>query len=140
MVNLKLPLVVEVKTKKNYQKKNRGQGFCPFLRWLGMEENITPLVWSTVSKYGTISTSFVGARQALKDWGIKISLKRIQRLTYKFNRRGLNIRNQKINQLRQDELKIEETFKGKTVIISADGGRSRKLTYKQGQLNPKTKR
>ena len=68
IVNLKLPYVVEIKTRKDYKNKNRGQGFCPFLRWLGMEESLTPLVWSTIAKYGTISTSFAVARQALKDW------------------------------------------------------------------------
>ena len=96
IVNLKLPYVVEIKKKKDYKNKPKGQGFCPFLRWLGIESGVTPYVWSTVAKYGTIATSFEMARQTLKDWGIKISLKRIQRLTYKFGAEGLSLRTSKI--------------------------------------------
>ncbi len=49
IVNLKLPYVVERKTRKNYQRKTQGQGFCPFLRWLGMESGVTPYVWSNIA-------------------------------------------------------------------------------------------
>ena len=54
IVNLKLPYVVERKTRSYYQKKPKGQGFCPFLRWLGLEQKVTPLVWSTIAEYGTM--------------------------------------------------------------------------------------
>ncbi len=91
IVNLKLPYVVERKTRKDYQIKLKGQGFCPFLRWLGMESGVTPYAWSNIAKYGTVSTSFEMAKQTLKDWGVKISLERISRLTYKFGREGLSI-------------------------------------------------
>ena len=40
IVNLKLPYVVERKTRKSYKRKPKGQGFCPFLRWLGMESGV----------------------------------------------------------------------------------------------------
>jgi hypothetical protein len=69
-LSLKLPYVVERNNKNNKTSKTLNQGFCPFLRWLGMEEGITPLVWSTVAKYGAISSSFDAARQTLIDWGI----------------------------------------------------------------------
>ncbi len=84
VAKLRLPYVVERKTKKKSKKKPKGQGFFPFLRWLGMECGVTPYLWSTIAKYGTITTSFETARHSLIDWGVKISLKRIQRLTYKF--------------------------------------------------------
>ncbi len=61
-----------------------------------MESGVTPYVWSTVAKYGAITTSFEMARQTLKDWGVKISLKRIERLTYRFGAEGLSNRNSKI--------------------------------------------
>lgn len=44
VVNLKLPYVVERRTKPKGKKKSLNQGFCPLLRWLGMSEGITPLV------------------------------------------------------------------------------------------------
>ncbi len=81
-----MPYVVERKTSSYYKNNRKGQGFCPFLRWLGMESGVTPLVWSNIAKYGTVATSFEMAKQTLKDWGVKISLERISRLTYKFGR------------------------------------------------------
>lgn len=32
--------------------KTSNQGFCPVLKWLGMSEGISPLVWSIIAKYG----------------------------------------------------------------------------------------
>ena len=69
-LNLTLPYVVERNTKKSKTSKAFNQGFCPFLRWLGMEEGVTPLVWSNIAKYGAISSSFDAARKTLTDWGI----------------------------------------------------------------------
>ena len=30
--------MVEIKKRKDYKRKPKGQGFCPFLRWLGNEK------------------------------------------------------------------------------------------------------
>jgi hypothetical protein len=51
-VTLKLPYVVERIYQPNKDKKSLGEGFCPFLKYLGMAEGLTPLVLSTVSQYG----------------------------------------------------------------------------------------
>ncbi len=64
-VSLHLPYVVERRLKPKGKRKSRHQGFCPFLRWLGMEEGVTPLVWSTIAQYGTISSSFAAAHTTL---------------------------------------------------------------------------
>ena len=140
IVNLKLPYVVERKTRSDYKRKPRGQGFCPFLRWLGMESGVTPYVWSNIAKYGTIMNSFEIASQTLKDWGIKIGLERISRLTYKFGIEGLSIRQSKIKALEEDRLETGSSLKDKRVIISVDGGRTRIRNYDQKKINPKTKR
>ena len=84
--------------------------------------------------------SFEIAKKTLKDWGIKISLERISRLTYKFGRSGLSIRNSKILALEQDRLETDSSLKDKKVIISVDGGRTRIRNYDQKKTNPKTKR
>lgn len=66
VVCLRLPYVVErSKQPRSLRRRSRGQGFCPFLRWLCMEEGITPLVWSTVASIGTVSASFAIARASL---------------------------------------------------------------------------
>ena len=64
-----------------------------------MESGVTPYVWSTVAKYGTINHSFEMARQTLEDWGVRINLKRIQRLTYKFGAEGLSLRTSLTNRI-----------------------------------------
>ena len=122
IVKLKLPYLVEIKTRKDYKRKPKGQGFCPFLRWLGMESGVTPYVWGTTAKYGTIMNSFEIAKQTLKDWGVKISLQRISSLTYKFGIEGLSIRNSKVLALERDRFETGSSLKNKRVIISVDGG------------------
>ncbi len=91
MVTLILPYIVTISEKKGGIKSNN-QGFYPFLKWLGMESGLTPLVWSTVTQYGSIAGSFEAACTILRGWGINISLKRIERLTYEFGKIGINLR------------------------------------------------
>lgn len=67
LVSLWLPYVVErspssSRSEGGKRQKTKGQGFYPFLRWLGMDEHITPFVWSTVAQYGMLSASFAAAR------------------------------------------------------------------------------
>jgi hypothetical protein len=62
VVSLWLPYVVErplspSRRKLGKRKKPKGQGFYPFLRWLGMDDHITPLVWSTLAQYGMVTAS-----------------------------------------------------------------------------------
>ena len=134
VVSLRLPYVVE-RSKRSPEKrrKMRGQGFCPFLRWLCMEEGITPQVWSTVAEAGTVSGSFAIARSSLQNWGISISLKRIERLTYHFNKQGLNQRQSLLFNLQQGTLPITPIFKHHRVVISVDGGRTRIRDAKTGK-------
>ena len=139
-LNLKLPYVVERNNKNSKICKTLNQGFCPFLRWLGMEEGITPLVWSNIAKYGAISSSFEAARLTLIDWGINISLRRIERLTYCFGKIGLSLRESKIFNLKIGNILPGNTLKGQRVVIAADGGRTRIRIDKKGRKNSKTNR
>ncbi len=140
IVNLKLPYVVERKTRSYYQKKPKGQGFCPFLRWLGLEKRVTPLVWSTVAEYGTMRSSFATAQLTLKDWGIDISIRRIQSLTYSFCQAALSQRRSKIFHLERGTLPSKNILQGKRVVISVDGGRSRLIYYQGKKRNKKSNR
>jgi len=47
-ITLNSPYVVERLAKPRKKKKPALQGFCPFLRWLGLEKRVTPLVWSKI--------------------------------------------------------------------------------------------
>ena len=137
---MKLAYVVEITSRKDYQKKPKGQGFCPFLRWLGLEQKVTPLVWSTVAEYGTMRSSFETAQLTLKDWGIALSTRRIQSLTYRFCEQALSQRRSKIFHLERGNLPSKNILKGKRVVISVDGGRSRLIEYQGKKRNKKTSR
>lgn len=140
VVNLKLPYIVERRTKPKGKTKSLHQGFCPFLRWLGMSEGITPLVWSTIAEYGTISSSFAVARSTLSQWGIKISLRRIERLTYYFGSLGINQRDLKLYKLEQGTLSTGSVLINQRVVIAVDGGRTRLRINKKGRRHLKTRR
>ena len=70
VVSLWLPYIVERPQRPNTKqsaklKKTKGQGLYPFLRWLSMDDHLTPLVWSTLAQYGILSASFTAARDTL---------------------------------------------------------------------------
>ncbi len=139
-VTLKLPYVVERQTQPNKNKKSLHEGFCPFLRYLGMSEGLTPVVLSTVAQYGAIAGSFEAARTTLIDWGINISLRRIERLTYYFGKIGINLRKSKITSLELGSLPTSNILKGQRVVIAVDGGRTRIRINKKGRRKVKTNR
>ena len=141
VVSLRLPYVVERSNKVHSKgRKTRGPWFCPFLRWLCMEEGITPLIWSTVAQTGTVSSSFAIARSLLQNWGVSISVKRIERLTYHFNKQGLSLRSSQLFQLKQGTLPVIPVLKNQRVVISVDGGRTRIRGAKKGKRRQNTNR
>ena len=119
--------------KPGQRGKESGQGFYPFLRWLGMEEKVTPMVWSTVASLGMMSSSFAVAWQQLQDWGIQLSEQRIERLTYCFGRAGVALTEQWMTQLQQGQLPVGETLRGQRVGLNVDGGRTRLRRNKKGK-------
>lgn len=141
-VNLKLPYVVVRNKlgKTNKKRKTDSLGFYPFLNWLGMAEGVTPLVWSTTAKYGAIAGSFEATRSTLIDWGINISLKRIERLTYLFGQIGINMRQAKILNQRQGNTSTTNALKDQRVVIAVDGGRTKIRLNKKGRRSSKTNR
>lgn len=119
--------------KTNRRGKESGQGFYPFLRWLGMEEGVTPLVWSTAASFGMISSSFAVACKQLKDWGVRVSEQRLKRLTYCFGMAGVKLTEQWMTQLQQGQLPVGETFRDQRVGLNVDGGRTRLRRNKKGK-------
>lgn len=145
VISLCLPYVVERPKSQGQEprvkrRKPKGQGFYPFLRWLSMDDHLTPLVWSTLAQYGMLSSSFAAAHNTLQAWGINVSLKRIERLTYRFGHLGLFRRQQGVNQLRQGTLSTTPVLKDQCVVISVDGGRTRIRRNKQGKRHQTTNR
>ena len=132
--------MVERRTQSKKNQKSLHEGFCPFLRYLGMSEGLTPGVLSTIARYGAIAGSFEAARTTLIDWGINISLKRIERLTYYFGKIGINLRESKIKSLELDSLPMSNILKDQRVVIAVDGGRTRIRINKKGRRKVKSNR
>ncbi len=129
LVTLKLPYMVKIKSISKTTNKIAIQGFCPRLKWLGMSSSLTPLVWSTVAQYGAITSSFEAACTTLTGWGINLSLKRIERLTYKFGQIGINLRQSKILNRQLKSLAEGNILKGQRVVIAVDGESSRRCRF-----------
>ena len=117
----------------------QGQGFYPVLKLLGIADRLSPLVRSTVAKYGTLSVSFEAACDILSEMGIALLPKRAARITHAFNQAGLQHRQTQLEQLQQGELPVGKQLSGKRVVISVDGGRTRLRRPKNGR-KPKGKR
>ncbi|BDA66640.1 hypothetical protein CAL7716_046300 [Calothrix sp. PCC 7716] len=75
---------------------------------------------------GAIASSFEAACTTLIDWGINISQKRIERLAYKFGQIGINLRQSKIESIKNNNLKPGNTFQGQRVVIAVDGESSQR--------------
>ncbi len=105
-----------------------------------MSEGLTPIVLSKIAQYGTIARSFEYKRTTLIDWGINVSLKRIERLTYYFGQIGIDLRNQKLNDLKSDNLCALNILKDQRVVIAVDGGRTRIRIPNKGRRKLKTNR
>jgi hypothetical protein len=139
-VTLSLPYMIEHNKQSHQKGKYLKLGFCPLLKWLGIEEGLTPQVWTTITKYGAIAGSFEAARTILTDWGVKISLKRIERLTYYFGKIAINLRQSKLKSLGVGNLPTGNVLKDQRVVIAVDGGRTRIRINKKGRRKLKTNR
>ena len=115
-------------------------GFYPFLEWLGMGERVSPLVWSTVAEYGMVSGSFASAQQLLQTWGIRLSNRRVKRLTYRFGEVGIALRSDAMEQVSQGTLARGRALTHQRVVISVDGGRTRLRRNKRGKRRQATRR
>lgn len=142
-VRLRLPCVVQGRSKGIKGKLSHQwiQGsFYPFLEWLGLRERVTPMVWTTIAEYGTVSASFAVAQGLLTHWGITLSERRVMRLTYRFGDIGLGLRAQQLAQRQAGTLATTATLSGQRVVISVDGGRTRLRRNKRGKRRAKTQR
>lgn len=119
--------------KPGQRGKANGQGFYPLLRWLGMEEGVSPMVWSTVALFGMMSSSFATACRQLQEWGIRLSEQRIERLTYCFGRVGAKLTEEWISQMEEGQLPVGELLRGQRVGLNVDGGRTRLRRNKKGK-------
>ena len=143
-VTLRIQYVVKrnssVERKPGQRGAACGQGFYPFLKWLGIQERITHLVWINAAQQSILHTSFEAAQESLRLSGIDISTRRQRRLTYSFGQIGLNIRQSHLEQLMQGKLISRQMLAGQRVVISVDGGRTRIRKIKEDSFKKQTNR
>ena len=127
------PVTVETsyyspKEKKKGKKKR--VGFYPSLELLGIHDHCSPCLASEIGTLSTVVGSFNEAQQILKDRGVELEVKTIQRVTRGFAERA------KCAQ-RAENSSFIERVNGCKVVVSTDGGRIRIRKNKRG---PKTKK
>ena len=114
------------------RKKKRGQGVYAGLVLLGIHERCTPLLGSRVSLMSALLSSFQEAKQVLSDQGIELGVKVIRKLAYRYAARARVVQQSAAFGLGEDM-----PIKGRRLVVSCDGGKTRLRENKRG---PKTKK
>ena len=110
----------------------RYKGVYAGLVLLGIHERCSPLLGSTISMWSALLSSFAEVQQVLRDHGIKLGLKVLRRLAYRYAERA-----RAVQQLGAFELEEGESVSGRKVIVSCDGGRIRLRENKRGRKTEK---
>lgn len=130
------------KCKVGNRGKN-GTGIYPALELLGIQFGTTPALAGEVARSVADGPSMNDAKVNLQRWGISLDIKTIRRISKAFADTSLKIREEWLNKddPRNTPLITEnESFKGKRILISADGGRLRIRKNKRGRIASGNKR
>lgn len=117
------------KRKKGKRGKSNGQGYYPELALLGIADSVSPLIRCLTAQAGTQATSFEQAKPWLEWAGISFSTRRIRRLSEAFCRRGLEVRQRRLEKYRKAS-PSNHSLAGYRVAIVVDGGR---IYYRETQ-------
>jgi len=110
----------------------RYKGVYAGLILLGIHDRCSPALASMVSSWSALLSSFEEVRQVLCDRGMKLGIKVIRKLTYRYAERA-----RAEQQAGRIPLNDGDLLDGRRVVISTDGGRIRLREKKRG---PKTKK
>jgi len=110
----------------------RYKGVYAGLILLGIHDRCSPALASMVSSWSALLSSFEEVRQVLFDRGMKLGIKVIRKLTYRYAERA-----RAEQQAGRIPLNDGDLLDGRRVVISTDGGRTRLREKKRG---PKTKK
>ena len=118
---------------KSDTKSRSGKGFYPKLLLLGIHDKCTPALSSRVSLFATAACSFEEAKRLMETlYGFELDIKTIRMICRRFAFRARTC-------FRDGEVPIKEEFKGKRVVVSADGGRVRTRVNKRGKKTKKNR-
>jgi len=110
--------------------KRRYRGFYLGLLLLGINERCTSGFAAEVSLLAAMLGSLAEARDVLAERGVRIDIKVLRRITYRFSQRA------RLTQQLQG-LGFEEKVAGRRVVVSMDGGRTRLKEKKRGRKTAK---
>ncbi len=110
--------------------KRRYRGFYLGLLLLGIHERCTCGFATEVSLLAAMLGSLAEARDVLAQRGVRIDIKVLGRITYRFSERA------RLSQ-RLKGLSFDENVAGRRVVVSMDGGRIRLREKKRGQKTAK---
>jgi hypothetical protein len=116
--------------KGNRTGKRRYRGFYLGLLLLGINERCTSGFAAEVSLLAAMLGSLAEAGAVLAERGVRIDIKVLRRITYRFSERA------RLTQ-RLQGLGFEENVAGRRVVISMDGGRIRLKEKKRGRKTAK---
>ncbi|MCP3879605.1 MAG: hypothetical protein GY701_14620, partial [Sulfitobacter sp.] len=116
--------------KGNRSGKRRYRGFYLGLLVLGIHERCTPGFAAEVSLLAAMLGSLAEARDVLAERGLRIDIKVLRRITYRFSERA------RLTQ-RLKDLGFDENVAGRRVVVSMDGGRIRLKEKKRGRKTAK---
>lgn len=118
---------------KSDTKSRSRKGFYPKLLLLGIYDKCTPALSSRVSLFATAACSFEEAKRLMETlYGFKIDIKTICMICKRFAFRARTC-------FTDGDVPIKEEFKGKRVVVSADGGRVRTRVNKRGKKTKKNR-
>jgi hypothetical protein len=118
---------------KSDDKSRSKKGFYPKLMLLGIHDRCTPALCSRASLFATAACSFEEARRLMETlYGFKLDIKTIRLICNRFAFRARTC-------FTDGEVPIKEEFKGKRVVVSADGGRVRTRKNKRGKKTKKNR-
>lgn len=88
-----VPRAAKGHTRKVGQRRTaQGPDFYPLLKWLDIEKQLTPWVWTTTARHGWLHELFALAQDTLAQFGIVLSTTRVKRRTYSFGQLGIDLR------------------------------------------------
>jgi hypothetical protein len=116
--------------KGNRSGKRRYRGFYLGLLLLGIHERCTGGFAAEVSLLAAMLGSLAEARAVLAERGVRVDIKVLRKITYRFSQRA------RLTQ-RLKDLGLEEHVAGRRVVVSMDGGRIRLKEKKRGQKTAK---
>jgi hypothetical protein len=105
----------------------RYKGVYGGLVLLGIHEHCTPALAATVSAWSALLSSLAEARQVLWEQGVRLDVKGVRRVAYRYAERA-----RVVQQAGQIALAEGDTVQGRRVVVSADGGRLRLRENKRG--------